>query len=149
MPPPVFFFGTSATMASVVIRSAATEAAFWIATRTTLVGSMMPLVTRLPYSPVWLYGVLLLLQDLTDDDGAVLARLRGTEQGDAAARQNAFFDGRAGRMHRKALSAPARQIAVNAEGLHIETAVVARPSCWVPLRRYDACGNCGGCDARP
>src|SRR5205823_14592351 len=51
-PAPAFFFGNSATMASVVIRSAATEAAFWIATRTTLVGSMMPLVTRLPYSPV-------------------------------------------------------------------------------------------------
>jgi len=27
-------------------------AAFWIAARTTLVGSMMPLETRLPYSPV-------------------------------------------------------------------------------------------------
>src|SRR5205085_4415907 len=52
-PPPEFFFGSSATMASVVIRSAATEAAFWIAARTTLVGSMMPLETRLPYSPVW------------------------------------------------------------------------------------------------
>src|SRR5258708_17908350 len=50
MPPPAFFFGTSATMASVVISSAATEAAFWIATRTTLVGSMMPLATRLPRS---------------------------------------------------------------------------------------------------
>jgi hypothetical protein len=37
MPPPAFFFGTSATMASVVIRRAATEAAFWIPTRTTLV----------------------------------------------------------------------------------------------------------------
>ena len=49
--PPAFFFGTSATMASVVIKRAATEAAFWIAMRTTLVGSMMPLVTRLPYSP--------------------------------------------------------------------------------------------------
>src|SRR3984885_4123212 len=53
-PPPAFFFGSSAIMASVVISSAATEAAFWIAARTTLVGSMMPLVTRLPYSPVWL-----------------------------------------------------------------------------------------------
>src|SRR5271156_955053 len=56
MPPPPapwFFFGSSATMASVVIRRAATEAAFWIAARTTLVGSMMPLVIRLPYSPVW------------------------------------------------------------------------------------------------
>ena len=40
-------------MASVVISGAATEAAFWIATRTTLVGSMMPLLTRLTYSPVW------------------------------------------------------------------------------------------------
>ena len=44
--------GTSATIASVVIRSAATDAAFWIATRTTLVGSMMPLEIRLTYSPV-------------------------------------------------------------------------------------------------
>ena len=44
--PPWFFFGTSATMASVVIRRAATEAAFWIATRTTLVGSMMPFVEQ-------------------------------------------------------------------------------------------------------
>jgi hypothetical protein len=50
--PPWFFFGTSATMASVVIRSAATDAAFWIATRTTLVGSMMPFEIRLTYSPV-------------------------------------------------------------------------------------------------
>ena len=59
MPPPggmpaagAFFFGSSATMASVVIRSAATDEAFWIAVRTTLVGSMMPLLTRLTYSPV-------------------------------------------------------------------------------------------------
>jgi hypothetical protein len=54
MPPPAgeFFCGSSATMASVVIRSAATEAAFWIATRTTLVGSMMPLEIRSTYSPV-------------------------------------------------------------------------------------------------
>src|ERR1700680_917464 len=51
-PPPAFFFGSSATMASVVIRRAATEAAFWIAARTTLVGSMMPFLTRSPYSPV-------------------------------------------------------------------------------------------------
>src|SRR5258708_5097789 len=39
--PPWFFLGTSATIASVVIRRAATEAAFWSATRTTLVGSMI------------------------------------------------------------------------------------------------------------
>src|SRR6476661_1558025 len=77
--------------------------------------------------------VLILLEDLADDDGTVLARvdrdlagrpgerlahdldagllvvvlgadalkpLRSTEQGDAAARQDAFFDGRPGRMHR-------------------------------------------------
>jgi hypothetical protein len=76
-PAPVFFFGTSATIASVVIRSAATEAAFWIATRTTLVGSMMPFETKLPYSPfsVEAERVLVLLQDLAHDDGAVLARI--------------------------------------------------------------------------
>src|SRR6185312_4448956 len=78
-------------------------------------------------------GVLVLLQDLADDDGAVLARvdrdlasgrgerlahdldagllivvlgadalelLGSTEQGDAAARNDAFLDRRAGRMHR-------------------------------------------------
>src|ERR1700730_11380860 len=77
-PPPAFFFGTSATMASVVIRSAATDAAFWIATRTTLVGSMMPVEIRLTYSAVWeveAVGILILLEDLADDDGAVLARV--------------------------------------------------------------------------
>jgi hypothetical protein len=31
--PPAFFFGSSAIIASVVIRSEATEAAFWIAAR--------------------------------------------------------------------------------------------------------------------
>src|ERR1700726_4612060 len=59
MPPPglpgapLSFFGLSATMASVVIRSPAIDAAFCSAARTTLVGLMMPLVTRLTYSPVW------------------------------------------------------------------------------------------------
>jgi hypothetical protein len=54
------FFGSSATMASVVIRSAATEAAFWIATRTTLVGSMMPLETAeapRPTNPHYVEGL--------------------------------------------------------------------------------------------
>ncbi|MGC1850404.1 MAG: hypothetical protein WA707_22970 [Pseudolabrys sp.] len=47
MPPPGiagapwFYFGTSATIASVVISRPATDAAPWIAERTTLVGSMM------------------------------------------------------------------------------------------------------------
>ncbi len=45
MPPPASFFGSSAIMASVVIRRPATEAASWIAVRTTLVGSMMPALT--------------------------------------------------------------------------------------------------------
>jgi hypothetical protein len=40
-------------MASVVIRSPAIDAAFCNAARTTLVGSMIPLVTRLTYSPFW------------------------------------------------------------------------------------------------
>ena len=57
MPPPPgiggadSFFGSSATIASVVMRSPATDAAPCNATRTTFVGSMMPLDTMLPYSP--------------------------------------------------------------------------------------------------
>ena len=50
---PQFFFGFSATMASVVIRSPAIDAAFCSAERTTLVGSMMPLESMLTYSPFW------------------------------------------------------------------------------------------------
>jgi hypothetical protein len=76
--PAAGFFGNSATVASVVMRSAATEAAFWIATRTTLVGSMMPLgdeVAVLAGLAVEAERVLILLQDLADDDGAVLARV--------------------------------------------------------------------------
>ena len=54
MPPPPgiggaggpFFGGASATIASVVIRRPAIDAAFCSAARTTLVGSMMPLVIR-------------------------------------------------------------------------------------------------------
>ena len=60
MPPPggmagmgVSFFGFSATIASVVISSPAIEAASCRAVRTTLVGSMMPLDTKSPYSPSW------------------------------------------------------------------------------------------------
>src|SRR3989440_11940287 len=135
-PAPAFFFGTSATMASVVISSAATEAAFWIATRTTLVGSNDALgdqVAVLADLRVEAVGVLLLLEDLADDDRAVftgfdrdlagrrgqrlahnldagllvvvpganpLEMLGGTQQSDAAARHDAFFNRRAGRMHR-------------------------------------------------
>src|SRR5262249_43588020 len=58
MPPPpgiagagACFFGTSATIASVVIRRPATDAAFCSAARTTLVGSMMPLDIMFTYSP--------------------------------------------------------------------------------------------------
>src|SRR6516162_9716046 len=60
MPPPggmagigVSFLGFSATIASVVINRPAIEAPSCSAMRTTLVGSMIPLVTRLPNSPVW------------------------------------------------------------------------------------------------
>jgi hypothetical protein len=58
MPPPdiagadASLRGTSATMASVVMSKPATDAAPCSAQRTTLVGSMMPFVTRLPYSPL-------------------------------------------------------------------------------------------------
>ena len=54
-------------MASVVISSAATEAAFWITARTTLVGSMMPLETKFAGLGVEAVGVLLLFQNLADD----------------------------------------------------------------------------------
>src|SRR5712671_3381102 len=59
MPPPcgiaggVFFSGFSATIASVVTSRPATEAAFCNASRTTLVGSMMPALTISTYSPLW------------------------------------------------------------------------------------------------
>ena len=97
---------------------------------------MMPLVTRLPYSPdlrVEAVGILVLVHDLADHDRAVstgidrdlagrrldrlahdldavllvlvlgieaLERLDRTQQGDTAARQDAFLDRGAGRMHR-------------------------------------------------
>src|SRR5262249_30526798 len=47
------FFGSSATIASVVIRRPRPEAASGRAVRTALCGSMMPFDTRLTYSPVW------------------------------------------------------------------------------------------------
>jgi hypothetical protein len=55
MPPPPIgssFFGSSATMASVVIIRPAIDAAFCSAVRTTLVGSRMPILIMSPYSPV-------------------------------------------------------------------------------------------------
>jgi hypothetical protein len=58
----------------VVISRPATEAVPWIAQGTTLVGSMMPLVTRLPYSPdcgVEAVEKLVLIHDLSDHDRAV------------------------------------------------------------------------------
>src|SRR5918996_2480354 len=48
-----FFFGDSATPASVVTRRPATEAASCSAVRTTLAGSMMPFWIRSPYSLFW------------------------------------------------------------------------------------------------
>ena len=48
-----FFSGISATMASVVSIRLAIEAAFWMAERTTLVGSMTPASMRFSNSPVW------------------------------------------------------------------------------------------------
>src|SRR5215472_14783960 len=49
----VSFFGSSATIASVVMRSPATEEAPCSAWRTTLVGSMMPFFTKSAYSASW------------------------------------------------------------------------------------------------
>src|SRR4051794_26537437 len=61
MPPPpgppagigLSFFGFSATIASVVIKRPATEAASCSAVRTTLAGSITPRLTRSPYSLAW------------------------------------------------------------------------------------------------
>ena len=85
MPPPggmagmgVSFLGFSATIASVVIKSPAMDAASCSAMRTTLVGSMIPLVTRLPNSPVWASVTIgVILKNLSDHDGAVLTRIDG------------------------------------------------------------------------
>src|SRR5450759_4938317 len=52
-PPAPGFSGRSATIASVVIISDAIEAAFCKAVRTTLVGSMMPDLTRSLNAPLW------------------------------------------------------------------------------------------------
>src|SRR6266568_582891 len=53
--PPAFFFSStsSATIASVVSKSPATEAAFCRAVRLTLVGSSTPISTRSPNCSVW------------------------------------------------------------------------------------------------
>src|SRR5262245_5414897 len=84
MPPPggmggAFFFGISATIASVVMRRPAADAASCSAVRTTLAGSMTPCFTRLPYSPrgVVAEGVVVLVHDLADDHGAVFAGILG------------------------------------------------------------------------
>ena len=69
-PAPAFFFGTSATMASVVIGSAATEAAFWIATRTALVGvnnAFRDQIEVFACLRVEAVGILILLKNLADD----------------------------------------------------------------------------------
>ena len=51
-PPTPAFSGASATTASVVRMFFAIEAAFWSAERVTMVGSMIPALTRSSYSPV-------------------------------------------------------------------------------------------------
>src|ERR1700692_3131659 len=96
--PPEFFFGTSATMASVVISSAATEAAFWIATRShhgfggdqqrghrgrvldrhanhlgRVDDALRDQVAVFAGLRVEAVGIVILLKDLADDDGTVLA----------------------------------------------------------------------------
>ena len=61
IPPPIsgiggmsfFSSGKSAITASAVINNPATEAESWIAERTTLVGSIIPSLTRSVNFPVW------------------------------------------------------------------------------------------------
>lgn len=74
--PGVALFGNSATIASVVINSPATEDAFWTAMRTTLVGSMIPFERRLLYSPACASKpkrVLLVIEHLADHGRTVFA----------------------------------------------------------------------------
>ena len=78
MPPPgipaapVSFFGRSATMASVVIRSPAIDAAFCRRRVDDALGDEVAVLAGLA---VEAERVLVLLQDLADDDGAILARV--------------------------------------------------------------------------
>src|SRR5580693_3300535 len=85
IPPPgmagaSFFFGVSATMASVVIIRPAIEAASCSATRTTFAGSTMPALsmsTILLGLGVEAVGLGLVLGDLTDHDRALYACVFG------------------------------------------------------------------------
>ena len=75
MPPPgigagSFFFGSSATMASVVISSPATEAASWRAV-------LPDQVAKFAGLGVEAKGGILALEDLADDDRAVADRVLG------------------------------------------------------------------------
>ena len=135
-PPAPCFFGTSATIASVVIeqardrRRALQRLTHDLGRIDDALGEHVHILAVLRIEAV---AVLVLVEDLADDDRAVLARIErdlarrsgeglahdldagllvvvlradllqrlgGTEQGDAAARQDAFLDRRAGRMHR-------------------------------------------------
>ena len=86
MPPPpgiagaAFFFGASATMASVVIMRPAIEAASCSATRTTFAGSTMPALEHVDILlglGVKAEGLGLVGQDIADDDRALHARILG------------------------------------------------------------------------
>jgi hypothetical protein len=73
-----FFFGVSATMASVVIMRPATDAASCRATRTTLAGSTMPAFSMSTYLfglSVEAVSLRLVLKHLADDDRTLHARV--------------------------------------------------------------------------
>ena len=75
---PASFFGSSAIIASVVISRPATEAASCSAQRTTLVGSMTPSayeIAVLVCLRIVAEAVLGVLEDLADDDRAILTRV--------------------------------------------------------------------------
>jgi len=75
-----FFFGFSATLASVVMSRPATDAASCRAARTTFAGSITPWlhqVAILAGRGVVAEGVVVLLDDLADNHGAVLAGVLG------------------------------------------------------------------------
>src|SRR5215471_17703521 len=109
MPAPAFSFsGASATIASVVRMFFAIDAAFWSAERVTMVGSMIPFLTRSSTSPVSTLRPSPGFVERAQDDGRAgllvaleraglrLHGVRCVQERDAAARHDALLECRAG-----------------------------------------------------
>src|SRR5215813_2795335 len=95
-----FSSGRSVTSASVVSSNDATDAAFCSATRSTLVGSMMPAEIMSTYSMLSASQPRFATVSLFTRELEPVDRLRAAKQRHAAARHDAFLDCRAGRVQR-------------------------------------------------